>query len=96
MKDFIQDIAIKQAHRKASLIDEHLARFLTEQGFQTTPWTAEVMKGVLKTNGYELIQEVERNVASETHIFKLVKVYKSTALTIPNPEFTICTTNIKS
>ena len=90
MEDFIQDIVSEQAHRKASLIDEHLARFLTEQGFQITPWTAEVVKGVLRTNGYELIQEVERNVASETHIFKLVKVYKTTALTIPNPKITIC------
>ena len=89
MKDFIQDIATKQAHRKASLIDEHLARFLTEQGFETTPWTAEAMKAELRKNGFELIQEVERNVASETHTFKLVKVYKSTALTIPNPELTI-------
>ena len=86
MKDFIQDIATKVAHRKASLIDEHLARFLTEQGFQTTPWTAEAMKAELIKNGLELIQEVQRNIASETYTFKLVKVYKTTALTIPNPE----------
>jgi len=88
MKDFVHDIATKVAHRKASLIDEHLARFLTEQGFQTTPWTAEAMKAELIKRGFEIIQEVQRNVASETYTFKLVKVYKTTTLTIPNPELT--------
>ena len=88
MKDFVHDIATKVAHRKASLIDEHLARFLTEQGFQTTPWTAEAMKAELIKRGFEIIQEVQRNVTSETYTFKLVKVYKTTTLTIPNPELT--------
>ena len=86
MKDFVHDIATKVAHRKASLIDEHLARFLTEQGFQTNPWTVEAMKAELIKRGFELIQEVQRNVAGETHTFKLAKVYKTTTLTIPNPE----------
>ena len=89
MNDFTHDIATKVAHRKASLIDEHLARFLTEQGFQTTPWTAEAIKAELIKNGFELTQEVQRNIASETYTFKLVKVYKTTALTITNPELTI-------
>ena len=89
MKDFIHDIATKVAHRKAGLIDEHLARFLSEQGFQTTPWTAEAMKAELIKNGLELIREVQRSEASETHTFKLVKVYKTTTLTIPNPELIV-------
>ena len=44
------------------------------------------MKAELIKNGLELIQEVQQSEASETHTFKLVKVYKTTTLTIPNPE----------
>ena len=87
--DFIHNIATRQAHAKASLIDEHMARFLCEHGFKTTPFTAESIKKELRDKGFELVQEIQKHVASEEHTFKLCKVYAIDALNIPNPEITI-------
>lgn len=86
---FVHEIATQLAHRKASLIDEHLARFLTEQGFKTTPWNAEAMREELKTKGFEVTHELTKYMESEVHTFKLVKVFGQTSLEIPMPHVTI-------
>lgn len=82
---FIHELSTKAAHLKASTVDEHLARFLTEQGFKTTPWTIDTIKSELKERGFEVICEVNRYSESEVYTFKLCKVYCETSLTIPNP-----------
>lgn len=83
--DLLGDITTKLAHRRASLIDEHLAKFLTEQGFSTTTFTVESMKKQLKRKGFDITMETHRYSESEVYTFKLVKVLKETSLHIPNP-----------
>jgi len=96
MRDFIHDIALSQTHLKFRLIDQHLARFLAEQGFRTKPWTEEAMKKELKDRGFEIVRETQNLVDSEVHTFKLCKVYATSALKINNLELIIDkTTNIK-
>ncbi len=67
------------------MIDAHLARFLTEQGIQTTPWDVEPVREQLKKAGFELVHELKKYSENEVHTFKLVKVYSQTSLEIPIP-----------
>jgi predicted transcriptional regulator len=42
----IEELAERLAHQKASMIDAALAKFLTEQGFETAEWNVAAMKNV--------------------------------------------------
>jgi hypothetical protein len=83
MNEFVHDLATKVAHQRASMIDRHLAIFLTEQGFTTDKWTVSAMKAELKRKGFEIMMEHHPYSESEVFTFKLCKVYAQTALNIP-------------
>jgi len=89
MTNIVEELSTKIAHQKASMIDAHLARFLTEQGFNCSEWTVSAMKEELQKGGFEIIHEYRPYSESEVHTFKLAKIYAKSSLTIPMPELTI-------
>lgn len=82
----IHELADKLAHIQSKMIDSHLAKFLTENGFDVSVFTLEAIQEELRNKGFEIIHEFKRDVASVVHTFKLVKVYDSTSLVIPTPQ----------
>lgn len=83
MKNLIEELSTKTAHKKASMIDVHLAKFLTQQGFATDEWNVEVIKKELKDQGFEVFYELTNYSESEVHTFKLCRVCAETSLHIP-------------
>ena len=81
----LDEIVTKIAHQKASMIDRHLAIFLTEQGFKTDEWNVEAMKKQLAEKGLEISHEVTFYSESEVHTFKICRVLAQTSLNIPKP-----------
>jgi hypothetical protein len=81
---FLEEISEKYANDKANIIDQHLIRFLCQQGL-ANKGTVEEIKGNLKSQGFELVTQIDRTLTQEVYTFKLCKVYQSTQLVIPNP-----------
>jgi hypothetical protein len=87
---FIDELAEKLAHQKASMIDASLARFLTEQGFETNEWNVKAMKKQLQDRGFEILTQVDGfNSELEIYTFKIVRVVAKSSFSVPQPHVTI-------
>jgi hypothetical protein len=84
-----EDLAEKSAFQKAAMIDEHLKRFLYEEGLYNGEWNLDKMSAELTKAGFEIVHELQRLEESEIHTFKVCKVIKTTKLQILNKGFSI-------
>ena len=85
----IEELSEKLAHQKASMIDAALARFLTEQGFETSEWNVHAMKKQLNDSGLQVLTKISGlHSELEVYTFELVKVLAKSSISIPQPHIT--------
>lgn len=84
-----EELSERLAHQKASMIDAALAKFLTEQGFETSEWNVEAMKKQLQNGGLQVLTKISGlHSEMEVYTFELVKVLATSSISIPQPHVT--------
>lgn len=81
----LQKAADDYAHRKATLIDEHLFTFLREQAV-TDARDVDSIRKALKEKRLDVTTEIKKTPTHEVYTFKLCRVFAESSLEIPTPE----------